>query len=193
MLGGYAVVVLVVITGGPASGKTTLVEAFAARGYATVPEAAIQVIAELNEELGLEEQKAWRLANRRAFQLRVLARQVELEGRALEMSAGRVVFLDRCRIDGLAYCRHFDEPAPEELVASVGEVHYDRVFLLDTLPVVEDRSATGRTSDRAASLAIRATIEEVYVELGYEPIRVPVAPVEERLDGIAEALGLPKT
>ena len=44
----------VVVTGGPGSGKTTLVEALAARVYATVPEAGIQVIEALNREPGLE-------------------------------------------------------------------------------------------------------------------------------------------
>ena len=44
----------VVVTGGPGSGKTTLVEALGRRGYATVPEAAIQVIEAKNAELGVE-------------------------------------------------------------------------------------------------------------------------------------------
>jgi predicted ATPase len=177
----------VVITGGPGSGKTTLVEAVGARGFATVPEAAIEVIAELNAELGLEEQKAWRRAHVDEFQRLVLERQLAQEAEARD---GTAVFLDRGVVDGLGYCRHFGTEPPPELLAASAEDRYDRVFLLDTLPEVIVRGDTGRTSDRAASLAIAERIAEVYRERGLEPVRVPVASVEERVGLVLGALGL---
>ena len=178
----------VVVTGGPGSGKTTLVEALAARGYATVPEAGIQVIEELNRELGLEGQKAWRHARRSAFQVRVARRQAELED-AVPPDAG-VVFLDRGLLDGLAYCRHFGEAVPPEVERLARGRRYDRVLLLDTLPAeaFAGRGRTGRTSDRDASLAIAAAIEAVYRERGYRVTRLPVRPVGERLELAVEAV-----
>ena len=180
----------IVVTGGPGSGKTTLIEALAARGWATVPEAAIAVIAELNDELGVEGQKRWRAGHLGAFQLRVMRRQVELERAGLAGGAD-VLFLDRGLLDGLAYCRHFGLPAPPELVEACRAARYDRALLLDTLPRVADRSATGRTSDRATSLALRGRIAEVYREHGLDPLPVRVAPVEERAELALGVLGLP--
>ncbi len=176
---------LVVVTGGPGSGKTTLVDALGKLGFATVPEAAIQVIDELNDELGLEGQKAWRSENRADFQTRVIHRQVALEERC---SAEGTTFLDRGRLDGLAYCRHFGQPVPAELERLAPLARYDRVFVLDTLSDFADRGATGRTSDRAASIAIRERIEEVYREHGYAAVRVPEMDVGRRVEFVLGAL-----
>lgn len=181
---------LVVVSGGPGTGKTSLIEELARRGFATVPEAAIEVIAELNRELGLEEQKRWRHAHRREFQERVLARQLELEQRAAASDA-QVVFLDRSRIDGLAYCRHFDEEPPPELVRAAAGARYDDVVLLAQLATFPDRAGTGRTSDRAASVALGRVIERVYTELGYRPLVLPDAPLVERADDLLRKLDLP--
>jgi len=176
----------VVITGGPGSGKTTLVEELGARGYATVPEAAIQVIARLNEEMGVEAQQRFRRSDSAGFQELVLELQLELE-KEFEEREG-VVFLDRGRLDGLAYLRHFEE-AP-----SVGQLElltartYDRVFLLETLSVFEDRSDSGRMSKRADSLAIARTIDQVYREYGHEPIAVPECSVDDRVALVLEHL-----
>ena len=180
---------LVVVTGGPGSGKTTLVEALGDLGYATAPEAAIQVIAELIEEMGNEEQKAWRGRHRRAFQLRILERQLALEAELLERRPG-IAFLDRSRLDGLAYCRHFGEEPPPELLQAARSCRYDRVLILDTLTDFVLRADSGRTSDREASLAIRDVLEEVYRAHGMDPIRVPELPPDERVSFVQAALEL---
>ena len=181
---------LIVITGGPGTGKTSLIEALAERGWATVPEAAIEVIGELNAEMGLERQKEWRHANRSEFQARVLARQKTLEGAALD-SEEPVAFLDRSRLDGLAYCRYFDEAPPAELVQAADEVRYDDVVWLEQLGVFPDRGATGRTSDRDASIALGDEIATVYEERGYELLRLPDGPLPDRVDRLLRELGLP--
>jgi len=182
---------LVVVTGGPGTGKTSIIEALAARGFATVPEAAIEVIAELNAELGLEEQKRWRQEHRREFQERVLERQLALEERAAASDAD-VVFLDRSRIDGLAYCSHFGQELPDALRRAARAARYDDVVLLEQLATFPERSGTGRTSGREASIALGGAIETVYRELGYEPIWLADGTVAERTDELLRILGLPR-
>ncbi|MDF1799096.1 MAG: ATP-binding protein [Planctomycetota bacterium] len=170
----------VVITGGPCSGKTTVIEALAARGFRVVPEAAIEVIAELSERLGVEGQKRWRSEHREAFQVLIIEKQAVLEAAA----SGGVgpLFHDRGRLDGLGYCRAFGAPVPPEVEAGCRELPYDRVFLLDTLSDFDGRAATGRTSDRERSLMIRDELMRTYTEYGLPPVFVPETSVEERLE-----------
>jgi len=176
----------VVVTGGPGSGKTTLVDALHARGHARVPEAAILVIDSLNATLGVEEQKRWRRANVLEFQTLVSWKQCELEAAA---PAQGLVFLDRGLPDGLAYCRHYDAPIPTLLKQLTTAVDYDAVLLLDTLASFESRADSGRTSDRTASLAIRAQLEATYREAGLEPLVLPELGVEQRVQRALELLG----
>jgi predicted ATPase len=175
----------VVITGGPYSGKTTIIERLAASGYTTIQEAAIEVIEELTRELGLEGQARWRTEHRDEFQLRIVRMQMALEAAA---PLGATVFQDRGRLDGLAYCRVFGSEVPPELVAACAELPYDRVFVLDTLTSFVTRTDTGRTSDRDRSLRIRDALMDAYSERGLRPVFVPELPIEERVRFVLDHL-----
>ena len=93
---------LVVITGGPGSGKTSLVDYLGSLGYATVPEAAIQIIDELNREHGVRGQMAWRRQHFAEFTRLVCRRQAALEA-ACSVAEGDIAFCDRGRPDIKAY------------------------------------------------------------------------------------------
>ena len=58
----------IVITGGPYSGKTTLIEELEDRGCNVLHEAAIELIKELNDKFGVAGQKAWREKHFSEFQ-----------------------------------------------------------------------------------------------------------------------------
>ncbi|MBT8494355.1 MAG: ATP-binding protein [Deltaproteobacteria bacterium] len=178
----------VVITGGPCSGKTTLVQELAARGFATVPEAAMIVIDELNQELGVEEQKVWRRSHLSEFQTRVLRKQLELEA-SVEADRGQPVFMDRGCLDGLAYCTHFRVEPPAALLAVAEGKRYDQVFVLDTLDDFVFRSDEGRTSNQETSVALGAALEQTYQGHGYSPIRVAAHPVAARVDLVLSTIG----
>jgi predicted ATPase len=177
----------VVITGGPFSGKSTLVQALGARGYQTVPEAAILVIEELTASHGLEGQAAWRASNPQEFQARIVAKQLALEA-ACEGS--EPIFHDRGRLDGVAYCRIYGSAVPADLEAACQELPYTSVILLDTLSRFERRSQSGRTSNRERSLAIRDALRDVYTERGLRPIELPEMPLEARIEATLASLRL---
>ncbi len=180
---------LVVITGGPGSGKTSLVDYLASLGYATVPEAGIQIIDERNQALGVPGQIAWRKRHPRLFQWLIIERQVALDN-ACRLLPGQVGFCDRGRPDALAYAKLSGIELDDDLRALVLGQSYLRVFLLDTFSRFEERPATGRTSDRQRSLRIRQLLEETYRSLGYTPVPVPELSIEERARLVLSELGL---
>jgi predicted ATPase len=178
---------LVVVTGGPYSGKTTLVRALAGRGFATVPEAAIDVIGTLNDGMGLEEQRAWRRDHLLEFQQMVFELQVQRE-EALGPRPG-TVFLDRGIADGIAYCENAGIEPPARFRDRAVASGYAHAFVLETLEGFETRSTTGRMSRREDSLRIGRLIAGAYRSIGVAVTLVGGLPVEQRLDLVLETLG----
>jgi predicted ATPase len=180
---------LVVITGGPGAGKTSLVTYLASLGYVTVPEAAIQIIDELNRELGVSGQVEWREGHPAEFVQLAFRRQVALE-MACPVAEGSIGFCDRGRPDVVAYARLYGLELDREVRSLIERQRYLRVFLLDTLSSFEDRSATGRTSDRERSLRIGDLLDDAYRSYGYSPFQVPELSIEDRARIVLSELGL---
>lgn len=181
----------IVLTGGPHSGKTTLLAELGARGYPTVPEAAIGIIDELVAELGTEGAREWRRGHVPEFQERIAHRQLELEH--LGRGAGNATcFCDRGLVDGLAYLRLAGVEPPGFLLEAVQRSRYDAVVLCDICLPFKTREQTGRTSSLERAREIEARLVACYVELGYAPLRLPaIAPVQARADLLLERLALP--
>lgn len=174
----------IVLTGGPCSGKTTLIEALAHRGFWVVPEAAIQVIEVLQREMGHEPFQRWRREQATESQTLICERQIQLEAAAGDRDGG-VVFLDRGLVDGLAYCEFHRTPPPALLRGGLPlEGRYSRVFVLDTLANFRARAGTGRRSSDADSRAISVILERLYRQHGYAVTRVPELPVPERIERV---------
>jgi predicted ATPase len=161
-----------VITGGPSSGKTTMVNLLRQRGYHTTIEHARHYI-------DLQRLGGRSVADIRSrqleFQRSVLAMQLEQEA-ALEPD--EIVFLDRALPDSLAYYRFLDLPPDPALSEALTRVGYRKVFLLDLLPLAEDYA---RTEDAEAQHRIHDLLLEVYEGLRLPIARVPVLPPDERV------------
>jgi predicted ATPase len=181
--------VKIVLTGGPHSGKTALLEEFARRGFTTVPEAAIGIIAGLVAELGTDGARAWRLAHVAEFQERIARAQLELEARA-QQDIGAACFCDRGVLDGLAYSRLVGAPVLAALEQAVSSAHYDVAVLCEICLPFKPRVETGRTSDLERARQIEAQLGATYIEHGYELVRLPaVSPVAARADLLLAELG----
>ncbi len=165
-----------VITGGPSVGKTTIIEILAARGCAIVPEAARIII---EEEQLKESSEALPWKDLGEFQNLVLQRQLKLEAEA----KGNTVYCDRGIVDGYAYCTYGNVPIPPQIF-TLGENRYTQIFLLETLGIYEKDGVRERTLEQAE--VIHQHIEKAYIKFGYDLIRVPVLPPEERTSFIQE-------
>jgi len=183
----------VAITGGPYSGKTTLVRALGEAGHRTVPEAAILEIEALEVELGdREAQRSFRRESPLEFQHRVFARQLAQERTAANArgAAPGPLFMDRSVVDGIAYLEEDGVEPPPDLLRTAEDRRPDVAFLLDTLTAFEGRGDTGRTSDRARSLRLRDRIGRVYRRLGVPVVPLPEAPTGERMARVLASLGM---
>lgn len=162
-----------VITGGPCSGKTTLITELGSLGYATVGEAArFYIEQELIKGKTLEEVTK----DRPTFEREVLALKVAREAAA---DAHDIVFFDRGIPDTRAYRRIHRMPEDAALLNALTHARYNIVFLLHPLPLVQDGV---RIEDTRMQLEIQAALEHAYVELEHKVVHVPVLPLRERVD-----------
>jgi predicted ATPase len=187
----------IVISGGSHSGKTTLLQALRARGYTTVPEAAMLVIDGLNRQRGLEAQIRWREAHPADFQELVADRQLRLEAGINTGAEDRVdgpgespVFLDRGLLDGLAYCEFRRIPPPPGLAAVPLHNRYSHVYVLATITPYVSRIETGRTGTEDTSRRIGELIYQTYAAHGYNALWVGQMPVEARVEFILGRLSI---
>jgi predicted ATPase len=171
----------VVVTGAPSSGKTSVIEELAHRGYAIQNEVAREVIeACLKRGLTLESIRNDR-KNAQALQKRMLELKL---AREMALDTDRLVFMDRGMGDSITYFRLAGLDTLEaEATARIFQ--YKKVFIFDRLPLKKDNV---RTEDDAQADKIDKMLEEDYKALGYDPVRVPVVPVKERADFILQAL-----
>jgi len=162
-----------VITGGPSSGKTTLVEELARRGYHTVPEAARVII---DEAVAKGTSVAELRADEQRFQEDVARLKQKLEA---TLQPNTPTFFDRGMHDTLAYMRFYDFPVDRWLEALMAQASYHTVFLLEPLPHYEKDYA--RTEDETFAEHLRTLLHDTYNEYGMQPIDIEAVSVEERL------------
>ncbi|MFH1254264.1 MAG: ATP-binding protein [bacterium] len=172
----------VVFTGGPCTGKTTLINALASKGYYIIREAATAVIQ--------EEQKSGNMTpwnNLDQFQLKIVAKQEECLDLALKLSHHKeLIFFDRACIDSFAYCKFNKQIIPQELTELLNKVRYDYIFLLD---FVKTYSSSGvRHEGMEEARKIHNCLSSVYESLGYNVITVPALTVDERVEFVLDKL-----
>jgi len=147
-------------------------------GYRVVHETARAYINdELNRGKTLDEIKA----DMSLFEHNIFDRKIELESSLPEKA---IIFLDRAIPDSIAYFRFagLDSKEPEEKSA---DIRYRKIFLFERLRIKQDEV---RNENEEDSILIERLIEETYLYLGHEITRVPVLPLERRVDFILENL-----
>jgi predicted ATPase len=171
----------IVLTGGPGSGKTSLIEALAAAGHATSPEAGRAII---RRQQAIDGQALpWR--DRALFAELMLDRDLEAHARAGDADAP--VFFDRGVPDVAGYLTLCGPPVPAHVERAAHDVRYDRVFIAPVWPEIFGQDAERRQDLDEARRTFDA-MAEVYPRLGYDLIELPKAPVAERLAFVLEAL-----
>ena len=180
----------VVVTGCSGGGKSTLLAALAARGYAVVEEAGRRVVRRALEEGN--DAVPWRDAA--AFAEAAIALAIaDHEGATADhvgaASAGGPVFFDRSVIDVAAYRDSLTGAARTEALAARYRYH-GTVFIAPPWPELfaKDRE---RRHGMADALAEYERLCRVYPAAGYTLVELPKIPVNVRVGFVLRTLGGP--
>jgi predicted ATPase len=163
-----------VITGGPSTGKTTLLSVLRKRGYKTLPESARVLIDEAKAK-GISPEKY--REDEKKFQMDVLRHKVRLEK---ELDGKQLTFFDRGMHDTLAYMKLLGEKINKEVAGAAQKAKYRKVFLLERLGGYEKDYA--RTETAAQARQLDSLLYEAYDGAGMTPVVVPVMKRGERAE-----------
>jgi len=171
-----------VITGASGAGKSTLVAALGDLGYATVPEAALDVLREQQKRGGSI--LPW--TNRPAFMEEVLKRNIRNHQAAHSLRAP--VFFDRGIPECLAWLRLSGLALEPHHLAAPAQYRYaPTVFVMEPWPEVYVQNDERRASLERATRSFAPTVD-AYVEAGYSTCVIPKVPVQARVAFVLDKL-----
>ncbi|WP_224490100.1 AAA family ATPase [Robertkochia flava] len=172
----------IVVTGGPGTGKTTLIESLKQKEYHCLPEISRQVTLEAREQ-GVEQLF---LTDPMLFSRKLMEGRVNQYLQSLQASK-ELVFFDRGIPDVLAYMDYIGDPYPKEFIKECEKHPYDQVFLL---PPWEDIyiSDNERYENFDQARRIHDHLQRTYENFGYKLLEVPTGTPEIRRDYIINNL-----
>ena len=163
-----------IITGAPCSGKTTLIDLLAQKGYKIVPELArVYIDQQLAQGITLAELRKDELA----FQKKILQHKIDYEKK---LDKKEMIFFDRGIPDSEAYYKLCGLESDDFLDKAVQNSSYKKAFLLDFLNF--DRNEDyARTESPEEQRKLQILLEQTYQKLGIPLIKIPLLPEAERL------------
>ncbi len=174
---------LFIITGGPGSGKSALVDALSQQGVCTMPEAGRAIIQDQVAIGG--DALPW--SDRGAFAELMLSWEMRSYRMALALK-GPVIF-DRGVPDVLGYLRLCGLSIPAHVNRAAQRLRYNRrVFIAPPWREIFQIDAERKQSFDEAQATYQAMIE-TYSGLGYELIQLPLISVQERVNFLLGAIG----
>jgi predicted ATPase len=177
---------IVVIIGGPGTGKTTIIDALKSMGHCCYPEISREVTLEAKKQ-GIEQLF---LENPLLFsELLLEGRKKQFENAKRE--ASEIVFLDRGIPDILAYMHYIGDSYPSFFDQACKDSTYNSIFIL---PPWEDiyESDNERYENFEQAQLIHNHLTETYQKYGYTIIEVPKDTVENRVNYILSSLSSTK-
>ncbi|WP_434626671.1 AAA family ATPase [Chromobacterium sp. CV08] len=173
---------LLVLTGGPGAGKTSLLTTLRRMGYPSLDEAGRAIIQDQRRIGG----NALPWVDPRAFAEQMLGWDMR-NFRIAEREAGPVL-LDRGIPDVIGYLELSGLPVPAHMEKAAGVFRYDKIFLLRPWPeiFVQDRE---RRQTLAEAERTCEAMERAYARLGYSLIEVPRGSLEQRAAFVIGRIG----
>ena len=172
-----------VITGGPGSGKTSLLEALRSRGYFCSTEAGRGVIQGQVSIAG----RALPWDDRSLFAELMLS--CEMRNYRIAQEATGLVFFDRGIPDVLGYLRLIGVLAPDHVRNAAQRFRYNStVFIAPPWRQIFSQDQE-RKQDFDEAIRTYEVMVATYTDLDYRLVELPYAPVEVRVNFIMDRLG----
>ncbi|PSJ52656.1 AAA family ATPase [Kumtagia ephedrae] len=164
-----------VLTGGPGSGKTTLIDALRGEGFAGTEEAGRGVIRDQVTVGG----SALPWGNRALFAELMLSWEMRSHAQALETTGP--VFFDRGVPDCIGYLELCGLPVPDHFRSAADRFRYHpTVFVLPPWPEIYSGDEE-RKQDFDEAVRTFEAVSAAYAACGYTLVEVPKTTVSERL------------
>lgn len=175
---------LFVLTGGPGSGKSTLIEALARTGYARSVEAGRGII---QDQVAIGGHALpWR--DPPAFAELMLCWEMRSYRMARELAGP--VFFDRGVPDVVGYLRLLGLPVPRHMEKAAEIFRYNRrVFIAPPWPEIFHQDSE-RKQDFDEAVRTYQAMVATYRGYGYELVELPRCTVEERVRFVIENAGI---
>jgi predicted ATPase len=174
----------VVITGGPGTGKTSVLRILDKR-FPVMKESARLVLARNKLFKGKDAKQA----GGKKFQEAIWDLEVKHFAQGL-VRKEKIVFFDRGFFDGFAYAQLSHLNGLHERVVQGKHILYDKVFVMDPLPLKYYVNDAKRKETYVEAKKINTLIIAMYKKYGYKPIRVPFDTIPNRAQFILKKLNL---
>ena len=168
----------IVISGGPGSGKTTIINQLSQRGYTCYDEVSRSIIQQ-GQEAGIEQLF---LTDPELFSKKLLEGRIQqfIDAKTIDE---KLVFLDRGIPDIVAYMDFKQEESPKSFTDACEKCRYDFVFLLPPWEKIYKQD-NERYETFEESRAIYENLKKTYTNYGYEIVEVSFGNLMERVNYI---------
>ncbi len=172
----------IVITGGPGTGKSSIINELKNRGYTCFEEISREVILNARKE-GIDQLF---LTNPLLFS------ELLLKGRISQFtqsnnSTTQFTFLDRGIPDVIAYMDYIGDTYPDNFEIACKENNYDHVFILAPWQEIY-KTDNERYESFEQAVAIHHKLLDTYSKYDYDILDVPFASIEDRADHIINSI-----
>jgi predicted ATPase len=166
---------IIVIIGGPGTGKSTIIDGLTEKGFCCYPEISRQVTLEAKKQ-GIEQL---------FLENPLLFSELLLEGRKKQYTNAlneqhKVVFIDRGIPDILAYMHYIGDSYPTHFDLACRETVYTKIFILPPWEEIYVSDEARYENFEQAKL-IHDHLVETYKNYGYELIEVPKDSLAKRI------------
>ncbi|PRZ28234.1 AAA family ATPase [Flavobacterium granuli] len=166
---------IIVIIGGPGTGKSTIIDGLTARGFCCYPEISREVTLEAKKQ-GIEQL---------FLEKPLLFSELLLEGRKKQYLKALnephdVVFIDRGIPDVLAYMHYIGDSYPTSFDTICREHTYSKIFILPSWEEIYV-SDEARYENYEQAKLIQNHLVETYQGYGYDLIEVPKDTLDNRI------------
>ena len=172
----------IIITGGPGTGKTSLIEELRKNDFKCFDEISREITLKYREK-GIEQLF---LSDPNLFSQELLNGRIQQFNNSINLQAN-CVFFDRGIPDIIAYLNFKKADLSKKILKSIDKYRYDMIFLLEPWEDIYTSDKI-RYESFDQVITIDSYIKNTYKEFGYNPIIVPKDNIKNRVDFIINNL-----